>query len=117
MKPGAKIPIMEDFEKNQLGIFLYLLYLRNLFQDNPDVCVIISDLGPLINQVQRIEQEIGTMSKEEFIAKHPKYEEEYDELHQIYTEEPISLFRFYTLYFILSQNFHLDNFFNILIDK
>ncbi len=99
-----KITLMKNFEKNQLGIFLYLLYLRDLFKDNDDVCVIISDLSPLIKQVQRIEQELGTISKKEFIEKHQNYATDYDEIFDSYSNEPISLFRFYLLYLILTYS-------------
>lgn len=95
--------LMEDFEKGQLGVFIYLLYLKRLFNDNKDVCVIISEIAPLIKQVKNLEQDIGTLSKEDYVQKNPTYANDYDELYNLFREQPVSLFRFYLLYAILAQ--------------
>lgn len=93
--------LVEDFDKNRLGIFLYLLYLRDLFQNNPEVCVVISDIAPLIKKQQQIEKDLGNVDRAAFITMYPHYKDRYDNLRTIYTTESTVLFRFVILSLLL----------------
>lgn len=124
-------PLVDEFEKSHLGVFLYLLYLRDLFKDNKDVCVVVSELTPLIKQVERLEKDIGTLTKDEFIKKNPLYEEYYKNMYKAYTKTSVTVFRFISLYNTLTVsgpfvsitrnkdtiNTNLSKAFNVLLSR
>ena len=101
MFTGKKSVLISDLEKSQLGRFLYLLYLRDLYKNNPNVCVIISDLLPLVNRVKEIEAGLVKYSKAEFLSKYPVYGEHYDFLKQSYMINKSYTYRLTLLLLIL----------------
>lgn len=98
-----EIVLTEDFEKSQLGIFFYLLYLEQLFRDDPNVCVMISSLKPLIKKAKEIEIDLGTLTEEGFLKKYPAYRFDYSHLISAYRHENIPLFRFPLLYSVVTN--------------
>lgn len=96
--------LIENFDKNRLGIFLYLLYMRDLFKGNKEVCVIISDLEPLIKRSIVLEQELGTMDREAFLSRNDKYKESYDLLYELYKTKSIAYFCFVLLNILLTDS-------------
>lgn len=98
-----EIVLTEDFEKTQLGLFFYLLYLQKIFQNDPNVCVMISPLKPLISRAKQIEFDLGTLPEDEFIKKYPAYQNDYRLLIKSYQNEKLPLFRFSLLYSVVSN--------------
>lgn len=98
-----EIVLSENFEKTLLGIFFYMIYLQQRFQNDPNVCVIISDLLPLITRLKSLEAEIATLSEDQFKAKNPLYAGVYSKLVQEYREEKPHHFRFSLFENILQQ--------------
>lgn len=97
------VPVLEsEFEKTFLGGFFYLLYLRDLFQRDPNVCVVVSPLDPLFAQARRVE--IGlTLSKVEFVKSFPRFADEYSKLLRAYEELSAPLFRLVVLNSVLKS--------------
>jgi hypothetical protein len=93
--------LISEFEKTQLGRFIYLLYLRDKFIRDPNVCVIISDFIPLVNRVKEIEASLIKYSEDEFLQKYPAYKKEYPKLKKSYQRNKIYEFRLNLLLFIL----------------
>ena len=93
--------LVSKFEKTTLGNFLYLLFLRDKFIDNPNVCVIITDLIPLINKAKEIEKNLIILSEDDFQKKYPSYANIYQILLRGYRNDKISIFRLNLLYNII----------------
>lgn len=96
--------LVENFDRNRLGIFLYLMYMRDLFKENKEVCVIISDLAPLIKRCMVLEQELGMMDREAFLLRNSKYKEDYESLYELYKKKSIAYFRFVLLNLLLADS-------------
>ena len=94
--------VQPDFEKTMLGTFFYLLYLRDLFKEDPNVCVVISDLKPLFSQARKLEMALSLPEKE-FLTQFPKYAPVYSDLIEAYNIFPSYTFRLYLLNRILER--------------
>ena len=78
------VVLINDFEKKSLGRFLYLLYLLDYYRNlkgAQKVCVVTTELKPLINKTKEIMERLGTLSRSEFIKLYPKYEDFYDDIY------------------------------------
>lgn len=96
------VKLVENLEKSQLGRFLYLLYLRDAFKSDPNVCIVISDLAPLITRVREIEMNLTKLSPEEFYKKYPSYAHDYQILKREYQRSKVYQFRLTLLLLILN---------------
>lgn len=94
---NKEIVLTKDFEKNQTGVFFYLIYLQQLFQNDSNVCVMISSLKPLIKRVKQLETDLGTLTEAEFKAKNPVYSQVYSKLISSYNNNKVGYFRFLLL--------------------
>lgn len=99
---GDGLSLIENLEKTQLGRFLYLLYLRDNFSKDLRVCVVISELDPLINRVKEIEMNLAKLTKDEFLAKFPSYGKYYDRLKLYYQTKKVYQFRLELLLLVLN---------------
>jgi len=98
---NEKVVLTEDFEKTQLGVFFYLLYLQSAFANDPNVCIIISPLRPLIRRAKQLQEQFETMSEQEFKAANPVYATLYEIIMDLHEEVPPEFFRHYMLERIL----------------
>jgi hypothetical protein len=96
--------LVQDFEKTQLGNFLYLLYLRDKYASDPNVCVIISELIPLINKVSELERNLVSLTETQFRERYISYAKFYNKLKMDYGKKKPEIFRLDLLYMILNAS-------------
>ena len=99
---GEDAILVSQLEKTQIGRFLYLLYLRDSYLNDPNVCVIISDLSPLINRVKEVEAGLTKYNQTEFVEKYPSYSKHYSKLKHSYQTDKSYNFRLSLLLIILN---------------
>ena len=94
--------LQEDFEKTQLGTFLYLLYLKEKFENDSEVCVMISELGPLLRRGKELETDLNILTETQFKQKHPTFAPYYESFVRSRKDNPTIVFRLGLLYAIIS---------------
>lgn len=92
----------EDFEKTQLGTFFYLLYLQERFKNDPNICVMISQLSSLIRKASELENDLSGLDEVSFKRKHSTFAPYYDNFIRNRREDPLMIFRLGILYAIVS---------------
>lgn len=99
MRYKNKDVFINDFEKGSLGSFFYLLYLRDRFKYDQNVCVIVSDLDPLFSRAKEIEAGLIKLKPEEFKEKYKSYD--YNDLYVRFHSKSTQDFRLYLLRYVV----------------
>jgi hypothetical protein len=101
---GGATTLSRSLDKDRVGIFLYMLHLRERFAKNPDVCIVISDLEPLIKKQKEMEKNIATLDRASFLKQYTTVSEaDYDQLLKGYETESTASFRYLLLLWILTD--------------
>lgn len=96
--------ITAQFERTRLGMFVYLLYLRDVMEGNPRACVIISQLKPLFDRARAIENALLTIDSRTFAIEYPSMADNYGKLISNFQEYSLPEFRYGLLSDIIDQS-------------
>lgn len=98
-----QVELLDNFEKNQLGVFLYLMYLRRRFAKSPSVCVLTSELTPLFKKAKEVEHDLLVLTQSQFETKQPRLVSKYLEFKKMYAGAKIHIFRLNLLVYLINE--------------